>query len=160
MDLRQESQNRFLHILNSENEQAKTLLDILEQEFLLLKANPGVELKKLLAQKTAQLKVVEKHAAAHHRFLQQQGLSSDRQGTESYLEGCGDNATLSAAWQRYRELLQACQRQNQINGGAVTLNQRQVNQALTLLLNLGDNKTYGRSGESRPGRPSKILGKA
>jgi flagellar biosynthesis/type III secretory pathway chaperone len=156
-----ESQSLFLRILNQENEQAENLLDLLEQEFELLKSAPGKSLQSLLSKKKQQLKTVEQSALAHQQFLQQQDLTNDRRGTESYLEACRDNPSLTAAWQRYLELLQACQKQNEINGGAVTLNQRQVNQALNLLLGIGDsNKTYGRSGESHPTRPSKTLGKA
>ncbi len=161
MDTRPEAQTQFLRILNQETEQAGILLELLKQEFELLKASPGDALDALLASKKQQLKSVEKSVVAHRQFLRQQGLSNDRQGTESYLEACSDNPSLQQTWQRYLELLQACQEQNEINGATVAANQRQVNQALNLLLDLGDiNKTYGRSGESRPSRPSKTLGKA
>jgi flagellar biosynthesis/type III secretory pathway chaperone len=161
MDNHPQSQIRFLQILNHESEQAQSLLDLLKREYELLKSNPGKELEELLAQKQRQLKTVEQSVLAHHRFLQQQDLSSDRRGTESYLEQCGDNPSLTQAWESYVALLQACHKQNEINGGAVTVNQRQVNQALNLLLSLGDgNKTYGRSGETQPNRPSNTLGKA
>ena len=160
-DTSPQAQALFLRILEQEVEQAKLLLGLLQQEFELLKANPGKELESLLAQKGAQLKQVEQGVLAHHRFLQQQGLSSDRKGTEQYLQLCPDNTALASAWEQHWELLQACSRQNEINGGAVALNQRQVNQALTLLLGMGDSqKTYGRGGESHSSRPSKTLGKA
>ena len=160
-DTQPEAQARFLRILNDEAEQAAGLLELLEQEFELLASAPGDALEKLLELKKARLKTIEQTADAHHRFLQQQGLSGDRRGTESYLAACPDNATLHEHWRRYLTLLQSCQNQNAINGGAVAVNQRQVNQALNLLLDLGNvNKTYGRSGESLPSRPSKTLGKA
>ncbi len=161
LDTRAESQEQFLRILHQESEQAQTLLDLLEQEYALLNSAPGGSLEALLNRKKQQLQQVEQSASAHHRFLRAQGLSSDRRGTETYLTACGDNPSLAAAWQRYLALIQKCQQQNEINGGAVAANQRQVNQALNLLLGLGDgDKTYGRSGESQPGRPSKTLGKA
>jgi flagellar biosynthesis/type III secretory pathway chaperone len=161
LDTNPQTQNHFLRILHQETAQAKQLLDLLEQEFHLLKANPGEALQSLLVEKRAQLTKVEQCVTAHHHFLQLQGLSPDRRGTEAYLDQCGEKSSLSAAWTAYLEMAQACKRQNDINGGAVTLNQRQVNQALALLLGLGEgNKTYGPSGESRPVRPSKTLGKA
>lgn len=161
IDTSAQTQQRLLHILQQEKEQTRLLLDLLEQEFQLLKSNPGKALEELLARKRQQLKQVEQSTSAHHRFLQQQGLASNRGGTERYLEQCRDNPSLQAAWGDYLELLQACRKQNETNGGAVALNQRQVNQALNLLLGLGEgNKTYGRSGESRPSRPSSTLGKA
>jgi flagella synthesis protein FlgN len=161
LDTRPEAQARFLRVLNHESEQVGILLELLKQEFELLKSSPGDALEALLSNKKQQLKKVEQSVAAHRQFLKQQGLSNDRQGTESYLEACPDNTALQQTWRHYQELLQACQDQNEINGGTVAANQRQVNQALNLLLDLGDiNKTYGRSGESRPSRPSKTLGKA
>jgi flagellar biosynthesis/type III secretory pathway chaperone len=161
MDDTPNTASHLLQILNQENEQAQKLLALLEHEYQLLKSNPGRELEEVLAQKKQLLKSVEQSVSAHHRFLQQQGLSRDRQGTERYLEQHRHDPSLTAAWERYLELLQACHKQNEINGGAVALNQRQVNQALNLLLGMGDgNKTYGRSGETRPNRPSSTLGKA
>jgi flagellar biosynthesis/type III secretory pathway chaperone len=160
MDTRPPTQTLFHRILSQETEQAKSLLELLKQEFELLKSAPGKPLETLQAEKREQLKQVEQAVSAHHQFLKQQGLTNDRQGTEQYVETCSDNPALSSAWEEYLEILQACQKQNEINGGAVALNQRQVNQALNLLLGLNEDKTYGRSGESRPGRPSKSLGKA
>ena len=161
LDTSQEAQTLFLGILQREAEQTGILHDLLLREFELLKSNPGQELQDLLAQKSEQLKQVEQSVSAHHRFLQGQGLSSDREGTERYISHCQDNPALTAAWKVQQELLTACSKQNEINGGAVALNQRQVNQALNLLLGMGDSqKTYGRSGESKPARPSKTLGKA
>ncbi|MGD8908721.1 MAG: flagellar protein FlgN [Chromatiales bacterium] len=161
IDTHPDAQAQFLRILNHENEQAQQLLDLLEQEFQLLKSSPGKSLEALLTRKKQQLKSVEQSVSAHRQFLNQQGLSNDRRGTESFLEACRGNTALSTTWQRHLNLLQACQKQNEINGGTVAANQRQVNQALNLLLGLSDNnKTYGRGGESRPSRPSKTLGKA
>lgn len=161
MDLQPETQRRFLAILKQETEQTAALLELLEREYELLKSSPGKDLEALLAQKQQQLQRVEQSTLAHHRFLQQQGLPCDRRGTESYLEQSRENLALSSAWKGHLELLQACRRQNEINGGTVALNQRHVNQALELLLGQGDgNKTYGPSGESHPTRPSNTLGKA
>ncbi|MEJ2692587.1 MAG: flagellar protein FlgN [Candidatus Thiodiazotropha sp.] len=129
MDNRPQSQIRFLQILNHESEQAQSLLDLLKREYELLKSNPGKELEKLLAQKQQQMKTVEQSVLAHHRFLQQQDLSSDRRGTESYLAQCRNNPSLAEAWESYVALLQACHKQNEINGGAVTINQRQSRSA-------------------------------
>jgi len=160
-DNRPETQDQLLRILDHESAQAQALLDLLEEEYRLLSRAPGDSLEALLNRKKQQLKQVEQSASAHHQFLRAQGLSADRRGTEAYLEACGDSPSLQAGWQRYLALIQQCQKQNEINGGAVAVNQRQVNQALNLLLGLGDgNKTYGRSGESQPARPSKTLGKA
>jgi flagellar biosynthesis protein FlgN len=151
----------FAGILNDEIEQAQRLLDLLEQEYQLLLSSPSTALETLLSEKERLLQSVEQSVAAHHRFLQAQGLSPDRLGTESYLSASHDDHGLEERWNRYIELVEACRKQNEINGGAVELNQRQVNQALSILLGISDgNKTYGRSGQSRPTNTSNSLGKA
>lgn len=161
MDAHAASQAEFIRILNLEIEQAERLLDLLEREYQLLQTAPAKPLEALLGEKRQQLKIVEHSVAEHHRFLQRQGLNSDRAGTLAFLDAGADNPLLLETWQRFESLLQACQKQNQINGGAVTLNQRQTRQMLDILLGIGaGNKTYGRSGESRSVNGSNSLGKA
>lgn len=151
----------FAAILNNEIGQVQSLLELLEREYQLLLSSPSKALETLLADKQRLLTLVEQGVAAHNRFLLQQGYSADRAGTESYLHACGDNRELLAQWNRYLELVEACRSQNEINGGAVALNQRQVSLALNILLGIGDgNKTYGRSGQSRSTSTPNSLGKA
>ncbi|MEJ2590466.1 MAG: flagellar protein FlgN [Candidatus Thiodiazotropha sp.] len=155
------TQTAFAAILDNGIGQAQALLALLEQEYQLLLSPPSKALETLLTEKQRLLKRVEQGVVAHNRFLQQQGLSADRHGTESYLDTLDDSRELQAAWNRYLDLAAACRRQNEINGGAVELNQRQVSQALNILLGVNDgNKTYGRSGQSRPTNASNSLGKA
>ena len=151
----------FAAILDNGIGQAQALLDLLEQEYQLLLSPPSKALETLLTEKQRLLKLVEQGVVAHNRFLQQQGLSADRHGTESYLDSLDDKGELQTAWNHYLELAAACRRQNEINGGAVELNQRQVSQAMNILLGVNDgNKTYGRSGQSRSTNASNSLGKA
>jgi len=161
MDANLEVQSALIRILNLEIEQAQRLLDLLEQEYQLLLTSPGKSLEALLQEKRRQLKSVEESVAQHHRFLHQQGLSPDRTGTLAFMETATDNPQLLETWKRFESLLQTCQKQNQINGGAVTLNQRQTKQMLEILLGIGSgNKTYSRSGESRSVNSPNSLGKA
>lgn len=151
-------QNAFLNLLKLESEQTQALLNLLEREHELLRASPSETLSKLQAEKRELLKRVENSAIQHRQFLIQQGLSADRNGTETFIQ---DHAPLQAQWKTYLVLLEKCQKQNEINGGAVKLNQRHVNQALNILLGMGNSqKTYGPSGEARPTNTSKSLGKA
>ncbi len=161
MDANTASQAAFIRILKLEIEQAQRLLDLLEQEYQLLQTAPGKPLEELLNEKREQLKIVETCVAEHHRFLQGLGLKSDRAGTLAFIEAGADNQLLNETWQQFETLLQACQKQNQINGGAVTLNQRQTKQMIDILFGINaGNKTYGRSGESRSINGSNSLGKA
>jgi flagellar biosynthesis/type III secretory pathway chaperone len=156
-----EAASAFRGILESEIEQAQRLLDLLRAENSLLQKGSPQALQELLVEKTQQLKLVESAVAAHNRFLEQQGMSVDRQGTENLIRQSGDGETLDRIWQRFSKLLEDCHKQNEINGGAIKLNQRHVTQAIDILRGLGQrDKTYGPSGETKPNSTSKSLGKA
>ncbi|MEW7996663.1 MAG: flagellar protein FlgN [Candidatus Thiodiazotropha endolucinida] len=89
------------------------------------------------------------------------GYGTDRQGTETYIQQCSNLESTSETWHRFITLLEACHKQNEINGGAVQLNQRHVSQTLDILKGISQrDKTYGPSGESKPNTTSKSLGKA
>ncbi|MCU7920182.1 MAG: flagellar protein FlgN [Candidatus Thiodiazotropha sp. (ex Dulcina madagascariensis)] len=151
----------FSRILDIEIEQTQRLLDLLSREYELLQTSSPQSLQELLDKKKRQLETVETSVTAHNRFLEQQGFSSDRQGTEAFLQTCGDSAQPVEKWRRLITLLEACRKQNETNGGAVQLNQRHVTQALDILRGISErDKTYGPSGESKPTTTSKSLGKA
>ncbi|MCU7907059.1 MAG: flagellar protein FlgN [Candidatus Thiodiazotropha sp. (ex Epidulcina cf. delphinae)] len=156
-----EAQATFSRILDSEIEQTQHLLDLLRKEYELLQSASSQSLQDLIGKKKLQLETVESSVTAHNRFLDQQGFSSDRRGTEAFLQACGNNARPAEKWHRLVSLLEACHKQNEINGGAVQLNQRHVTQALDILRGISErDKTYGPSGESKPTTTSKSLGKA
>ncbi|MEW8508597.1 MAG: flagellar protein FlgN [Candidatus Thiodiazotropha sp.] len=156
-----EAISAFHAILNNEITQAQQLQDLLRKEYSLLQQGSAKALEDLLEEKRALLQRVEAAVVTHNRFLEQQGLSIDRQGTERFIHGCIESEPLHQAWEHFTGLLEACHRQNEINGGAVQLNQRHVSQTLEILKGLGQgDKTYGRGGESKPNSTSKSLGKA
>ncbi|MES9992984.1 MAG: flagellar protein FlgN [Candidatus Thiodiazotropha sp.] len=161
MNYSTEARSAFLTILKNEIEQAQQLHDLLGKEYSLLQQDSPEGLQDLLEAKKKLLKQVETAVASHNRFLQQQGLTIDRQGTETFITGCSDKQPLDQAWNQFTALLESCHSQNEINGGALQLNQRHVTQRLDILkgLSQGD-KTYGRGGESKPNTTSKSLGKA
>ncbi|MCG8044747.1 MAG: flagellar protein FlgN [Candidatus Thiodiazotropha endolucinida] len=151
----------FVEILHNEIEQSQRLLDLLRSEYTLLQKGPPQALQALITEKKEQLKQVEAAVATHNRFLEQQGYGTDRQGTETYIQQCSNLESTSETWHRFITLLEACHKQNEINGGAVQLNQRHVSQTLDILKGISQrDKTYGPSGESKPNTTSKSLGKA
>jgi flagellar biosynthesis/type III secretory pathway chaperone len=154
-------QNAFSHILSDEIEQTQRLLKLLHREYELLKSPPSEKLQTLLDEKKKQLEQVEASVIKHNQLLEQHALSADRTGTEQLLTKCKASPQLTDQWHAFSQLLLKCQKQNEINGGAVRLNQHQVGQALDILkgIALGD-KTYGPSGETKPNSPTKTLGKA
>jgi flagella synthesis protein FlgN len=151
----------FVKIVENEIEQSQRLLDLLCTEYTLLQKDSPQALQKLTEEKKQQLKQVEAAVLDHNRFLKQLGFSADRQGTEAFIQQSGEDERVTDTWHRFTALLDACQKQNMINGGAVQLNQRHVTQTLDILKGISQqDKTYGRSGESKPASTSKSLGKA
>ncbi|MES9826985.1 MAG: flagellar protein FlgN [Candidatus Thiodiazotropha sp.] len=156
-----EACSAFIEILHNEIEQSQRLLDLLRTEYTLLQKGPPQALQESITEKREQLKRVDAAVATHNRFLEQQGYAADRQGTETYIQQCSNLESTSETWHRFITLLEACHKQNEINGGAVQLNQRHVAQTLDILKGISQrDKTYGPSGESKPNSTSKSLGKA
>ncbi|ODB87759.1 hypothetical protein A3194_08405 [Candidatus Thiodiazotropha endoloripes] len=156
-----QQQMSFVRIVQTETELTQQLLNLLRQEFELLKSPPSKKLEELLAQKQQQLQQIEQSAIQHNQLLASLGFTPDRKGTEAFIQQSPDNAQLQEQWNKFTSLLEACQKQNEINGGAVQLNQHQVAHALDVLRGFANSdKTYGPGGESRPTSSSKSLGKA
>jgi flagellar biosynthesis protein FlgN len=154
-------QATFSKILNSEITQTQTLLELLRREFELLKGPPSKELEDLIEQKRQLLLQIEQSASLHSQLLDSLGFDSDRMGTDSFIQQCSDKEQLDQLWSQFSSLLEACQNQNEINGGAVKLNHHQITQALDVLRGFANSdKTYGPAGESLPTTSSKSLGKA
>jgi flagellar biosynthesis/type III secretory pathway chaperone len=161
MNTPSETTNAFVKIVEQEIEQSQQLLELLRAEYALLQKGSPQALQGLTEEKKQRLKEVETTVLKHNRFLEQQGFSADRQGTEAFIQQSGENQLVVDAWHRFTSLLDACQKQNVINGGAVQLNQRHVTQTLDILKGISQReKTYGPSGESKPTSTSKSLGKA
>ncbi|MCG7982478.1 MAG: flagellar protein FlgN [Candidatus Thiodiazotropha lotti] len=156
-----QQQMSFVRIVQIEAELSQQLLNLLRQEFELLKSPPSKKLDELLVQKQQQLQQIEQSVLQHNQLLGSLGFTPDRKGTEAFIQQCPDNAALQEQWNQLTSLLEACQKQNEINGGAVQLNQHQVAHALDVLRGFANSdKTYGPEGESRPTSSSKSLGKA
>lgn len=161
MNYSSEAAEAFIKILDNEIEQSQRLLELLRVEHDLLQKGSPQQLQDQLEQKKQQLTQVEAAVLTHNRFIEQQGLVADKQGTETFIQQCSENQRVTATWQRFTSLLEACHKQNELNGGAVQLNQRHVTQSLDILRGISQSdKTYGASGESKPNSTSKSLGKA
>ncbi|MET0066207.1 MAG: flagellar protein FlgN [Candidatus Thiodiazotropha sp.] len=161
MSLTTEIQTAFSQILDQEIAQTQSLLILLKREYELLKTPADAEMNSLLEQKRQQLLEVENSVNRHNRLLGEFGLSPNREGTEQLLSQCHADSGLIEQWQTFSRLLGECQKQNEINGGAVRLNQHQVSQALDILRGIATSeKTYGPAGETRPNSTSNSLGKA
>ncbi|MET0091221.1 MAG: flagellar protein FlgN [Candidatus Thiodiazotropha sp.] len=161
MSLSADVQSKFARILNQEIEQTQLLLTLLRREYELLSTPTDAEMKAVLEQKKQQLLAVEQSVTQHNRLLSDNGLSPNREGTEQLLRECNAGPQLLEQWQTFSLLLSECQKQNEINGGALRLNQHQVGQALDILRGIAaSEKTYGPEGQTRPNSTSNSLGKA
>jgi flagella synthesis protein FlgN len=161
MSINPQQQLDFARILQTEAELTQQLLQLLRQEFELLKSSPSKKLEELLGQKKQQLQQNEQCAQQHNQLLVSLGYTPDRKGTGDFIQQCPQKAQLQERWDQLSDLLEQCRKQNEINGGAVQLNQHQVSHALDVLRGFANSdKTYGPGGESRPTSSSKSLGKA
>ncbi|MCU7946497.1 MAG: hypothetical protein KZQ72_07630 [Candidatus Thiodiazotropha sp. (ex Cardiolucina cf. quadrata)] len=76
-----ETQQTFFQILKTETVQTQSLLDLLRLEYEMLQSSSSQALQDLLEKKKQQLISVETVVTTHNQFLEQQGLSIDKQGT-------------------------------------------------------------------------------
>jgi flagellar biosynthesis/type III secretory pathway chaperone len=161
MTINPQQQSAFVQILHNETDLSQQLLNLLRQEYELLKSPPSDKLQELLQQKQHKLQQIEQSVQQHNQLMSSLGYSQDRKGTEDFIQQCPDREQLQTHWSQFTSLLEQCQKQNVINGGAVQLNQHQVAHALDVLRGFANSdKTYGPGGESRPTNSSKSLGKA
>ncbi|MEJ2621445.1 MAG: flagellar protein FlgN [Candidatus Thiodiazotropha sp.] len=161
MTINPQQQSSFVRILLNEIDLTQQLLKLLHQEFELLKTPPSAKLQELLEQKQQMLQQIAQCVQQHNQLMSSLGFSQDRKGTEDFIQQCPEREQLQTRWSQFTSLLEQCQKQNQINGGAVQLNQHQVAHTLDLLRGFANgDKTYGPGGESRPTSNSKSLGKA
>ena len=88
--------------------------------------------------------------------LQDLGYDCSRDGMAACIAWCDQDGSLRARWDALTERLDACRRQNQVNGMVVERNRHAVQQAIALLtgqttVNEGYN-AHGESVRSVPGR--------
>ncbi|KRT56304.1 flagellar protein FlgN [endosymbiont of Ridgeia piscesae] len=162
MDNHPKLRERFSRILQRESEATEQLLVLLKQEYALLKSTaPAEQLEALNQQKEQQIINVAQAVEAHNRLLRELGLNNNGEETRKLIEQLDGSGLLQQQWQTFLKQVDASQKQNGINGGLLTLSQRQAAQGLDILRGIGENqKSYGPSGESRSHSHSHSLGKA
>ena len=83
-----QQQMSFVRIVQTEAELSQQLLNLLRQEFELLKSPPSKKLEELLAQKQQQLQQIEQSVLQHNQLLASLGFDPDRKGTEAFIQQC------------------------------------------------------------------------
>ena len=156
-----ELERAFSQLLRDESERTAQLLDLLRQEYQALQSSSPESLEQLTVQKQHTIKALDGCVAAHNRFLLQQELTPDRQGTAAFLACLPPASRISVQWIAFEATLEDCRKQNEINGSILAHSQRQIRYALDLLRGVtAGQKTYGPLGESRSNHLSNTLGKA
>jgi flagellar biosynthesis/type III secretory pathway chaperone len=151
----------FSELLQDEINQSEKLNNLLIQEYELLLSNSPNLLEQLAERKKQIIARLEETVARQKKFLGRFGYVRNHSGVETYIKSLAESKHLVSDWERLKELLACCQKQNEINSAVVALGQRQISNTLELLYDLsGGEKTYGRSGETQANRLSKSLGKA
>lgn len=155
------TEQQLSSIFQSEIEETRVLLELLNEEHQLLQQPDPGALKKLTERKQQQIESLEKTVARQIDFLKQQKLPLNRQGIETYLGSIPLDDPIHQQWQLLEQHLENGKRQNEVNGIMLAQSRHQFANALNLLLGFsrGQN-TYGSSGESRSTHPSKLLGSA
>jgi flagellar biosynthesis/type III secretory pathway chaperone len=143
------------------SEDVRMLRDLLNKEFEILQQADPEPLHKITAEKQRLIEKIDKTLASQNAFLEQQGLPSNRQGIEAYLQRIARDAPIHQQWKALEQQFESSQKQNEINGALLTQSRRQIGNALDILQGFSRKQnTYGPSGESRSTQPSKLLGSA
>ena len=149
------------HILRLEIDEIQVLLELLMEEYQLLQNNSPEPLERLTETKQQQIGKLEAVVNRQNAFLHQQGLPPERQGIETYIQRLPSDTPIREQWIEFEQLLNACRKQNEINGGMLAQSRQQVTHALNLLRGVTEGqKTYGPSGAACSTQAAKSLGRA
>ncbi|MCK9530839.1 MAG: flagellar protein FlgN [Gammaproteobacteria bacterium] len=126
---------------------------LLEAEHAAIAARDTATLERLAADKLSLLAELEGFAKERQAMLQKTGLTADRAGFEALLGREGDDTpALMSQWDTLRDLLEACQEQNRVNGLVLDASHRATQQALGILLGqTREAETYDARGAVRNG---------
>ena len=132
----------FNALLTQIRDAATGLFAILEREHALLKLAKNDGLTELADEKLQQLAMLNELDKRRVAQLQQWGFGSSTEEMTTCLNKLGppDNEIIQL-WSAIQQLLEKCQKQNLVNGGAIELGRNRVQQSLALLR--GEDATEG-----------------
>ncbi len=120
-------------LLDEELACSSRLLDALRKEETTIAARDPDALSAVVAEKDGLLAQMESSHKRRTELMQQAGASTDAAAFSALVASCGDGV-IEQLWSKLRESLQACQRQNNINGRVLESSRRNVQRALAILL--------------------------
>ncbi len=137
-------------LLDRELEMARSMHDLLEREYEALTDGDPELITAISKKKLAQLRQMEQHLAKVNLHLLDLGLTADTRGAEQAIARTGPNTQIQSKWDQLRSMEIKLQRQNETNGGIITIGQRRVKQALDILSGKESlTGTYSQEGEAQ-----------
>lgn len=125
----------FLHALHEGWQAAQALLDFLQRENEALVKDALDDFLELSNKKKEKIATLEAFDRTRAALLKAAGLSDDEAGMQAFLGRCCNPQTseVSQQWEKFLEVLKACQQQNETNGCMIHARQRQIQEALAIL---------------------------
>lgn len=131
-------------------ELAKSMHGLLGREYEALTDGEPESITAISRKKLEQLQVMERHLEQVNLYLLKLGLTADARGVEQAIAWTGPDINLQSKWDDLRSTEIKLQRQNEINGGIITIGQRRVKQALNILSGKESlTGTYDQDGETQ-----------
>jgi len=150
----------FRRLIGQEIACAEALCRVLGEEYTALAAGDPGTLERVIAAKRELLGEMEQRVAAHEGFLSARRLPPGKGGTELFMARLPPQAPERGLWQRLRELAGQCRAQNEVNSSLLCLSRARTQRALELLRGPRDGlRTYGRTGATRGGGDSQLIGR-
>lgn len=148
-------------IIEQELAAAESMLNLLVLEYEALTDGDPDQIKSISAEKIQQMRLMEQLLAKRNGFLLELGLAPDGSAMETAISGMESNSELRAQWEKFRSATIKLQKQNDINGGIISIGQRRVKQALDILSGKENlSGTYSQEGETTFSKSNNLHTKA
>lgn len=154
------STHPLLPLLETQQQDAVRMQQVMEQEFQALKSNDLTMFDQAMDAKNQQLRHLEQQEQQLMPMLEQIiGAPGNKIRLEAYIAQSG-NTQLLASWQTLHDTLKACHEQNQVNQRILEASRVQIQQTLDLLRGINSTPdTYQDSGQkTRSGSLGQFIG--
>lgn len=148
-------------LIEQELEMANSMHGLLELEYEALTDGNPDGIKSISTKKIERMRLMEQQLDRRNRFLTELGLTADNNGADEAIAGIELNSGLRAKWDELRSVAIKLQKQNEINGGIISIGQRRVKQALDILSGKENlTGTYSQEGETTFSKSNNLHTKA
>jgi len=150
VQLSQTQKQTLANLIEEELGLANSMHVLLEREYEALTDGNPEEITTISKKKLQQLQGMEQHLQQVNHFLLELGVTADTVGAEQVISRTGPDMQIQSKWDALRSMEIKLQRQNEINGGIITIGQRRVKQALDILSGKESlTGTYSQEGETK-----------